>query len=174
MLNILERIVNGQGEEEDLDTLEELGETVREGSLCGLGQTAPNPVLTTIKYFRDEYRTHIVEKRCPAKSCKALIEYYIDEDKCTGCLLCLRSCPTHAVTEHKRQRAKEGEVSESDRAPSRGEGKKKKAKAVCAINTDVCVRCGICFANCPHGAILKRDRQFIPQDIPCASGHTHI
>ena len=174
MLNILEGIVNGQGEEEDLDTLEELGETVKEGSLCGLGQTAPNPVLTTMKYFRDEYRAHIVEKRCPARSCKALIEYYIDEDKCTGCLLCLRSCPTHAVTEHTRERAKEGEVSESDRAPSRGEGKKKKAKAVCAINTDVCVRCGICFANCPHGAILKRDRAFIPQDIPCASGQTPI
>jgi NADH:ubiquinone oxidoreductase subunit F (NADH-binding)/(2Fe-2S) ferredoxin/Pyruvate/2-oxoacid:ferredoxin oxidoreductase delta subunit len=158
LLNILEKIVNGQGEEGDLGLLEELGELVKNGSLCGLGQTAPNPVLTTIKYFRDEYLVHIVEKRCPAKVCKALIEYCIDEDTCTGCLLCLRSCPADAITEHKPEPAGEREVQPSEGAPSQGKDKKKKAAAICAIDPDTCVRCGICFANCPTGAVFKRDK----------------
>jgi NADP-reducing hydrogenase subunit HndC len=158
LLNILEKIVNGQGEEEDLGLLEELGELVKNGSLCGLGQTAPNPVLTTIRYFRDEYMAHIVEKRCPAKVCKALIEYYINEDTCTGCLLCLRSCPTNAVTEHEREATKDREHKHPDSAASKGKRKKKKVDTICVINPDTCVRCGICFANCPTGAILKRDR----------------
>ena len=174
LLNILEKIVNGQGQEEDLGLLEELGELVKNGSLCGLGQTAPNPVLSAIKYFRDEYIAHIVDKRCPAKVCKALIEYYIDEDQCTGCLLCLRGCPTNAITERRGERTKEGEVRESDKVPSGEEGKGKRGKTVCVVNADVCVRCGICFANCPHGAILKRDRPFIPQETLSTSGQTHV
>jgi NADH:ubiquinone oxidoreductase subunit F (NADH-binding)/(2Fe-2S) ferredoxin/Pyruvate/2-oxoacid:ferredoxin oxidoreductase delta subunit len=164
LFNILEKITNGQGEEEDLGLLEELGELVKNGSLCGLGQTAPNPVLTTIRYFRDEYLAHIVDKRCPAKVCKALIEYSIDEAKCTGCLLCLRSCPTNAVTERKRAK-KDTEVEQSDKELTKEEGekkrKKKKADIICIINPDTCVRCGICFANCPTGAVFKRDRHLI-------------
>jgi NADH:ubiquinone oxidoreductase subunit F (NADH-binding)/(2Fe-2S) ferredoxin/Pyruvate/2-oxoacid:ferredoxin oxidoreductase delta subunit len=164
LFNILEKITNGQGEEEDLGLLEELGELVKNGSLCGLGQTAPNPVLTTIRYFRDEYLAHIVDKKCPAKVCKALIEYSIDEAKCTGCLLCLRSCPTNAVTERKRAK-KDMEVEQSDKELTKEEGekkrKKKKADIICSINPDTCVRCGICFANCPTGAVFKRDRHLI-------------
>jgi len=164
LFNILEKITNGQGEEEDLGLLGELGELVKNGSLCGLGQTAPNPVLTTIRYFRDEYLAHIVDKKCPAKVCKALIEYSIDEAECTGCLLCLRSCPTNAVTERKRAK-KDIEVEQSDKEPTKEEGekkrKKKKADTICIINPDTCVRCGICFANCPTGAVFKRDRHLI-------------
>jgi len=164
MYNILEKITNGKGEYEDLESLEELGEIVKNGSLCGLGQTAPNPVLTTIKYFRNEYLTHIIDKRCPAKVCKALIEYSIDEAKCTGCLLCLRSCPTNAVTERKRAK-KDIEVEQSDKELTKEEGekkrKKKKGDTICSINPDTCVRCGICFANCPTGAVFKRDRHLI-------------
>ena len=158
LLNILEKITNGQGEQEDLGLLEELGELVKNASLCGLGQTAPNPVLTTIKYFRDEYLAHIVDKRCPAKVCKALIEYCIDEGKCTGCLLCLRSCPADAITEHRREPAGETEVKEPEEGPAKLKEKKKKAKTICTINADTCVRCGICLANCPTGAVFKRDR----------------
>jgi len=164
LFNILEKITNGQGEEEDLGLLEELGELVKNGSLCGLGQTAPNPVLTTIRYFRDEYLAHIIDKRCPAKVCKALIEYSIDEATCTGCLLCLRSCPTNAVTERKRAE-KDIEVEQSDKELTKEEGekkrKKKKADTICIIDPDTCVRCGICFANCPASAVVKRDRHLI-------------
>jgi NADH:ubiquinone oxidoreductase subunit F (NADH-binding)/(2Fe-2S) ferredoxin/NAD-dependent dihydropyrimidine dehydrogenase PreA subunit len=170
MYNILEKITNGKGEYEDLESLEELGEIVKNGSLCGLGQTAPNPVLTTIKYFRDEYIAHIIDKRCPAKVCKALIEYDIDETQCTGCLLCLRSCPAHAITEHKRER-KETEAEKSDRAPSKGKGKK--TNTVCVINTDRCVKCGICFANCPAGAVFKKHKPFVLEDIMSSSNQAY-
>ncbi|MFO8162948.1 MAG: NADH-ubiquinone oxidoreductase-F iron-sulfur binding region domain-containing protein [Desulfatiglandales bacterium] len=157
MYNILEKITNGEGESEDLASLQELGEIVKNGSLCGLGQTAPNPVLTTITYFRDEYMAHIVDKRCPAKVCKALIEYYIDEAQCTGCLLCLRNCPANAITGQKRE-PKDSEGKKSDKAPTKGKEKKKKGDTICTINTDTCIRCGICFANCPVGAVGKRDK----------------
>ncbi len=174
LLNILEKIVNGQGEEEDLGLLEELGELVKNGSLCGLGQTAPNPVLTTIRYFKDEYMAHIVDKRCPAKVCKALIEYYIHEDTCTGCLLCLRSCPTNAITEHERETTKDIKVKKLDSAASKGKGKKKKVDTICVINLDTCVRCGICFANCPTGAVLKRDRPFVSEEMLSVSKQSYM
>jgi NADH-quinone oxidoreductase subunit F/NADP-reducing hydrogenase subunit HndC len=174
MHNVLERVANGQGEEEDLGLLEELGNTIKDGSLCGLGQTAPNPVLTTIRYFRDEYIAHIVDKRCPAKVCGSLIEYYIDEDKCTGCLLCLRNCPTNAVTERRREGTRDIGIKKSDKAASVEEGKKKRANTICIINTTTCVRCGICYANCPHGAIFKKDRPFISEEILAVSSQTYV
>ncbi|UCF71942.1 MAG: 4Fe-4S binding protein [Deltaproteobacteria bacterium] len=174
MHNVLERVANGQGEEEDLGLLEELGNTIKDGSLCGLGQTAPNPVLTTIRYFRDEYIAHIVDKRCPAKVCGSLIEYYIDEDKCTGCLLCLRNCPTNAVTEARREGTRDIGIKKPDKAASVEEEKKKRANTICSINTATCVRCGICYANCPHGAILKKDRPFISEEILAVSSQTYV
>jgi len=161
--NILEKITNGKGEKEDLESLEELGELVKEGSLCGLGQTAPNPVLSTIRYFRDEYLAHIIEKRCPAKVCKALIEYAIDETKCTGCLLCLRNCPVEAITECARETVNDLRTGQSDE--DKPSGGKRKKDTVCAINTDVCVKCGICFASCPQEAIFKRDKPFVPEEM---------
>ncbi|MGB9593891.1 MAG: NADH-ubiquinone oxidoreductase-F iron-sulfur binding region domain-containing protein, partial [Anaerolineae bacterium] len=128
MLEILERIVAGQGKMEDIDLLLELGETVKLGSLCGLGQTAPNPVLSTIRYFRDEYEAHIKEHRCPAKVCKALITYRISEEKCTGCTLCARNCPVGAIS---------------------GERKK-----VHVIDPAVCTRCDTCRQVCNFDAVL--------------------
>jgi NADP-reducing hydrogenase subunit HndC len=176
MYNILDKIVSGQGEETDLDLLEELGNLVKNSSLCGLGQGAPNPILTTIKYFRDEYLAHIVEKRCPSKVCKALIEYYIDEDKCTGCLLCLRNCPANAVIKIESQAKQDVEKKQPD-VSAKEEGKKKKPGAVCNINTDVCVKCGVCFANCRFGAVLKRDKPWDSQDMisaPKADLHASV
>ena len=97
MLEILERITQGKGKPEDIDQLQRLAATVKSGSLCGLGQTAPNPVLTTIRYFREEYEAHIVDKRCPALVCKDLLSYYILPDKCQACMICLRNCPAGAI-----------------------------------------------------------------------------
>ncbi len=132
MYDILQRIIDGQGEMEDLDLLEELADTVKLASLCGLGQTAPNPVLTTIKYFRDEYISHIVDKSCPAKECQALIKFAIDEGLCTGCTICFQSCPTHAIIGRKGERH--------------------------TIDPLRCTQCGICEASCPSKAIIKLDR----------------
>ncbi|NLV17592.1 MAG: NADH-quinone oxidoreductase subunit NuoF [Syntrophomonadaceae bacterium] len=123
MLEVLERICEGQGKPGDIELLEELCVMVREGSLCGLGQGAPNPILTTIKYFRDEYEAHIHDHKCPAKQCKALIEYKIDKDKCTGCTICAKKCPVNAISGDKRQ-------------PH-------------VIDEALCTRCGTCIDVCP-------------------------
>ena len=130
MLEILTKITKGTATMEDLDKLEELCYYVKENSACGLGQTAPNPVLSTLRYFRDEYEAHIKEKRCPAGVCKALLSYHIDTDKCKGCTLCARNCPVGAIV---------GSV----RNPH-------------IIDTDKCVKCGACMEKCKFGAIYKQ------------------
>jgi NADH:ubiquinone oxidoreductase subunit F (NADH-binding)/(2Fe-2S) ferredoxin/NAD-dependent dihydropyrimidine dehydrogenase PreA subunit len=123
MLDILVDITEGKGKPEDIDLLVDMGEAIKKGSLCGLGQTAPNPVLTTIRYFRDEYEAHINDKRCPALVCKALISYRINADKCKGCTICAKSCPTDAIIGEKKQ--------------------------VHVIDQSKCIRCGMCLEKCP-------------------------
>ncbi|MCK5004795.1 MAG: 4Fe-4S binding protein [Candidatus Aminicenantes bacterium] len=129
MLEILEKITLGKGEEKDLDLLEELSYKIKESSLCGLGQTAPNPVLTTLKYYREEYEAHIRDKMCPAHSCAALIEYKVIPEKCTGCTLCARNCPVDAI---------EGSV-----------------KEIHWIDPEKCIKCSLCFQACKFDAIEK-------------------
>jgi len=131
MVEILNRICEGNGKEGDIELLEAIGKNVKLASLCGLGQTAPNPVLTTIRYFKNEYIAHIKEKKCPALVCKALISYVIDPDLCTGCVACAKNCPTKAIT---------------------GEPKK-----VHKIDQSKCIKCGICLTVCPtkFGAVKK-------------------
>ena len=129
MLEILERITEGNGETEDLEKLERLAKTIQKASVCGLGQTAPNPVLSTMKYFRDEYIAHIRDKKCPAKECKALRAIEIDPEKCRGCGICKKNCPVNAIT---------GEVKQPHK-----------------IDEDVCIKCGTCISKCPFKAISK-------------------
>lgn len=127
LLKILERITNGEGRDGDIELLEELGQKISAGALCGLGQTVPNPVLTTIKYFREEYEAHIKDKACPAKKCKALISYKILPEVCRGCGKCSKDCPTGAITGEKKQ-------------PH-------------TINQELCARCGLCISGCKFKAI---------------------
>ncbi|MDI6733270.1 MAG: NADH-quinone oxidoreductase subunit NuoF [Planctomycetota bacterium] len=129
MYEILNNITEGNGQEEDLTLLEDLGKVVKEVSLCGLGQTAPNPLLSTLRYFKDEYLAHIKEKKCPAGVCKALIRYTISVETCTGCGLCKKNCPQDAI-----------------------EGEKKKLHV---IEEDKCIKCGICFDVCKSNAVNK-------------------
>lgn len=129
LLELLEKITDGRGTLEDIDKMEELCYYIKDNALCGLGQTAPNPVLSTLRYFRDEYIEHVVNKRCPAGVCKKLITYKIDPVKCKGCTLCARNCPIDAI---------EGQV-----------------KVAHSIDTSKCVKCGTCIDKCRFGAIYK-------------------
>ncbi|MBQ7850999.1 MAG: NADH-quinone oxidoreductase subunit NuoF [Clostridia bacterium] len=129
MLEILERIVEGKGEDGDIEKLEDLAKSIKTAALCGLGQTAPNPVLSTLKYYRHEYEAHIYEKRCPAGQCKALLSYKIDPDKCKGCTLCARQCPANCIS---------GKVREPH-----------------VIDNSKCLKCGACMEKCKFGAISK-------------------
>ena len=131
MLEILTKITNGNGTLKDLEELEELSQAVKTNSLCGLGQTAANPVISTLRNFRNEYLAHIVDKKCPAKVCKNLMEYHIDPEKCKKCSKCARSCPVDAIS---------GQV----------------GKTPYVIDVNKCIKCGMCLASCPFKAIEKR------------------
>ena len=130
LLEILEKITEGKATMDDLDQLERLAELIKNNSLCALGQTAPNPVLSTLKHFRDEYVAHIVDKRCPAGKCKSLLSYNIDPEKCIGCGLCAKNCPAEAIS-----------------------GEKKKPYT---IDTTKCVKCGVCMTKCKKSAVYKK------------------
>jgi NADP-reducing hydrogenase subunit HndC len=142
MLKVLSNITKGKGKEGDIELLEELAEVTRDASLCALGRTAPNPVLSTIRYFRDEYEAHIREKRCPAYVCKELISYYIDPDKCKACMICLRQCPTGAIGGDKNQ--------------------------IHIIDQEKCTKCGTCFEVCPprFNAVKRISGEPVPPPIP--------
>ena len=127
MLEILTRITEGKGEEGDIERLEELSYQIKDNSLCGLGQTAPNPVLTTIKYFRDEYEAHIRDKKCPARVCTNLLTYTVDEKNCTGCTVCAKNCPVDAISGARKE--------------------------IHHIDQDVCIKCGVCYTKCKFDAI---------------------
>ena len=157
MLNILERITRGEGKSGDIERLERLAQVVKSGSLCALGGTAPNPVLTTIRYFRDEYEAHIYEKRCPSLVCTKLISYYILPDKCQGCGICLRDCPTEAISGGKRM--------------------------VHIIDQSKCIKCGTCLDVCPErfsavvkvsGEELAVPSEPIPVTASKAKGNTEV
>ena len=130
MLGVITNICEGKGEEGDIELLEEMGEVIKDASLCGLGQTAPNPVLTTLRFFRNEYETHIQHKRCTAGVCRGLIKYSIDLEKCIGCGLCLKACPADAISGEKKQPHK--------------------------LDQDKCIQCGFCYEICKFKAIVKK------------------
>ena len=127
MINILDDITQGKGQEGDIELLEKIGRNIKETALCGLGNTAPNPVLTTIRYFRDEYEAHIRDKRCPAGVCKALITYSIDPEKCTGCTVCARNCPVDCISGQRKQTH--------------------------VIDQEKCIKCGMCYSVCNFDAV---------------------
>ena len=127
MMNILDDITQGKGQEGDIELLEKIGRNIKETALCGLGNTAPNPVLTTIRYFRDEYEAHIRDKRCPAGVCKSLITYSIDPEKCTGCTVCARNCPVDCISGQRKQTH--------------------------VIDQEKCIKCGMCYSVCNFDAV---------------------
>jgi NADH-quinone oxidoreductase subunit F len=129
MLEIMQRVTKGQGEERDYERLDRLSKACGRGALCALGQTAPNPVLTTLRHFKDEYDAHILEGRCPAHKCKELVHYAVEAEKCVGCGLCRRNCPVHCISGEPRQAH--------------------------VIDQDICIRCGQCFDVCRFGAIVR-------------------
>ena len=136
LLEILDKITEGKGTLEDIDRLEELCNYIKANSLCGLGQTAPNPVLATLKFFRHEYIAHVVDKKCPAGVCKSMLQFKVNADKCIGCKLCMKNCPVNAITVTDY-------VAPGHKLPS------------VAIDTDKCIKCGVCMGNCKFGAITK-------------------
>jgi len=142
MLKILTDITQGKGKEGDIELLEELAEVAKEAALCALGQTAPNPFLSTLKYFREEYEAHIKEKRCPALSCKELIAYYIDPEKCQACMRCLKNCPADAISGGK--------------------------KMIHVIDQEKCTKCNTCFEVCPprFRAVTKISGKPVPPPVP--------
>jgi NADH-quinone oxidoreductase subunit F len=142
MDKILTNITEGRGKEGDIETLEELSEVAMEASLCALGKSAPNPFLSTLRYFRDEYEAHIKEKRCPALSCKSLISHYIDPEKCVACMICLRKCPSQGIIGGKH--------------------------TIHVIDQDRCSNCGTCLEVCPpkFNAIRKFSGEPVPAPIP--------
>jgi len=142
MLKILTNITEGKGKEGDIELLEDISETAIEAALCALGKSAPNPFLSTLRYFRDEYEAHIKEQRCPALSCKELISYHIDPDKCKACMICLRKCPAEAI-----------------------DGARKK---IHIIDQEKCTNCGTCFEVCPSrfDAVRKISGEPVPCPVP--------
>ena len=142
MLKILTNITQGKGKDGDIELLEDLSETAKGAALCALGKSAPNPFLSTIRYFRDEYEAHIKDQRCPAKACKELIAYHIDPDRCQACMICLRKCPAEAIVGGKNQ--------------------------IHVIDQEKCTKCGTCFEACPprFGAVRKISGEPVPPPIP--------